>query len=156
MQVPQVCLHYAIRTHWPNVRLSTSELTSSIRTPAKSRSALEFAQYISRLANARRVIPLCGVSLEAMRKFPQGFPRYRKSPASLSATINKFLREDGLLETPKHSLYGLRHSFEDRQLGAGVDERIRRDLMGHALKRERYGKGASLDHLLSLVHATAL
>lgn len=107
-------------------------------------------------ANARRVIPLCGVSLEAMRKFPQGFPRYRSSPASLSATVNKYLRENGLLETPRHSLYGLRHSFEDRQLGAEVDERIRRDLMGHALKRERYGKGASLEHLLSLVQATAL
>jgi len=107
-------------------------------------------------ANARRVIPLCGVSLEAMREFPNGFPGYRSNPASLSATANKYLRGNGLLETPKHSLYGLRHSFEDRQLAAGVDERIRRDLMGHALKRERYGKGAALEQLQQLVQATAL
>ena len=107
-------------------------------------------------ANARRTIPLVGVSLEAMREFPDGFPRYRNSPASLSATVNKYLRGNGLLETPEHTLYGLRHSFEDRQLAAGVDERIRRDLLGHSLNRERYGKGASLEKLQELVQATAL
>lgn len=106
--------------------------------------------------NARRVIPLCGVSLKAMRACPEGFPRYRDSSASLSATVNKFLRQKGLMETPKHTLYGLRHSFEDRLLAAGVDERIRRDLMGHALDRERYGQGASLKHLQGLIQATAL
>ncbi|WP_170343073.1 tyrosine-type recombinase/integrase [Ruegeria arenilitoris] len=107
-------------------------------------------------ANARRWIPLCGISLEAMRACSDGFPRYRDSSASLSATVNKFLRKNGLMETPKHTLYGLRHSFEDRMLAAGVDERIRRDLMGHALDRERYGKGASLEHLQRLIQATAL
>lgn len=107
-------------------------------------------------ANARRVIPLCGVSLEAMRSCPAGFPRYSDSSASLSATVNKFLRENDLMESPKHTLYGLRHSFEDRMLAANVDERIRRDLMGHALERERYGKGASLEHLHGLLQATAL
>ncbi|WP_235952785.1 DUF6538 domain-containing protein [Alterinioella nitratireducens] len=33
--------------------------------------------------NARRVIPLLGVSLEALRAFPGGFPRYRGSSAAL-------------------------------------------------------------------------
>ena len=92
---------------------------------------------------ARREIPLTGVSLEAFQSFPDGFPRYRDS-ASLSATVNKYLKGNGLLETPDHSFYSLRHSFEDRMLEAGIDERIRRDLFGHALDRERYGKGASL------------
>ncbi|RMC33712.1 integrase [Paracoccus alkanivorans] len=101
---------------------------------------------------ARRIIPLCGVSLEAMRAHPEGFPRYRDKPG-LSATVNKFLRENGLLETPEHSLYGLRHSFEDRMLAAGVDDRIRRDLFGHRLDRERYGNGASLEHAQSIVQA---
>lgn len=41
-------------------------------------------------------------------------------------------------------------------LAAGVDERIRRDLMGHALNRERYGKGASLMNLQALIQDTAL
>lgn len=105
--------------------------------------------------NAERVIPLCGVSLEAFRAYKAGFPRYADNPA-LSDTVNKFLRENGLLETADHSLYSLRHSFEDRMLAAGVDERIRRDLMGHRLDRERYGKGASLEHLHEVVSRIAL
>ncbi len=106
--------------------------------------------------NARRVIPLLGVSLDALRAFPDGFERYRGSSASLSATVNKFLRMNALLETEQHSLYGLRHSFEDRLLAAGVDERIRRDLFGHALNRERYGAGASLEQLRDVVQPAAL
>ena len=106
--------------------------------------------------NARRVIALAGVSLDALKAFPDGFPRYRKSSAGLSATVNKFLRANGLTETPDHTLYSLRHGFEDRLLAAGVDERIRRDLLGHALNRERYGAGASLEHLLETVTRVAL
>lgn len=103
---------------------------------------------------ARRVIPLAGVSLQAFRECPQGFPRYADNP-SLSATVNKFLRERGLLETPMHSMYSLRHAFEDRMLAAGVDDRIRRDLFGHRLDRERYGRGASLEHLHQIVQSLA-
>ena len=36
-------------------------------------------------AYARRVIPLTGVSLEAFKAFPDGFPRYRESSAGLGA-----------------------------------------------------------------------
>ena len=82
-------------------------------------------------ANARRVIPLLGVSLEAVIAFPDGFDRYRGSSATLSGTINKYLRDNGLLETDRHSLYGLRHAFEDRLLAAGVGERIRRGFFWH-------------------------
>ncbi|WP_291201554.1 DUF6538 domain-containing protein [Hyphomonas sp.] len=107
-------------------------------------------------AYARRVIPLTGVSLEAFKAFPDGFPRYRESSAGLSATVNKYLKAHGLLETPAHSFYSLRHAFEDRMLAAGIDDRIRRDLFGHRLDRERYGKGASLDHVARLVREIAL
>ena len=41
-------------------------------------------------------------------------------------------------------------------LAAGVDERIRRDLFGHALDRQRYGEGASLKHKLELLQDLAL
>lgn len=92
---------------------------------------------------SRRKIPLVGISLEAIRRHPEGFPRYQVS-GSLSAVVNKFLKENDLLQTPAHSMYSLRHSFEDRLLAAGVDERIRADLMGHKLQRERYGAGAPL------------
>lgn len=105
---------------------------------------------------AQRKVPLLGVSLEAMRAFPNGFPRYRDSSASLSATINKFLRENGLMESPRHVLYSLRHAFEDRMLAAGIDDRIRRDLFGHRLTRERYGDGATLEQKQELLQAAAL
>lgn len=95
-------------------------------------------------AQSRREIPLVGVSLEAFKEAKGGFPRYAKNSASLSATVNKFLKENGLRETPEHSLYGLRHSLEDRLLRAGVDERIRMDILGHQIKRERYGEGGGL------------
>jgi len=104
---------------------------------------------------AERIIPLAGVSLEAFKECPDGFPRYADNP-SLSATVNKFMRANGLMETPGHSLYSLRHSFEDRMLAAGVDDRIRRDLFGHRLTRERYGKGASLDQLAAAIQGLAL
>lgn len=106
-------------------------------------------------AHSRRVIPLVGVSLEAFRANPDGFPRYADNP-SLSDTVNKYLLENKLLETPRHTLYSLRHAFEDRMLAAGIDERIRRDLFGHALKRERYGDGASLEHAQELLLTIAL
>ena len=106
-------------------------------------------------AYAKRIIPLAGVSLEAFKQCPNGFPRYRDNPG-LSDTVNKFLRENGLLETPSHSLYSLRHAFEDRMLAASVDDRIRRDLFGHSLDRERYGHGATLEHLQTIIQAIAL
>ncbi|MFC0192904.1 DUF6538 domain-containing protein [Aureimonas pseudogalii] len=105
-------------------------------------------------ASSRRVMPLVGVSLEAMRECPKGFPTYRFKD-KVSDTVNKFLRENGLMESPAHVLYSLRHSFEDRLLAAGVDERIRRDLFGHTLNRERYGKGATLEHKQKVIQAIA-
>ncbi len=105
---------------------------------------------------AKRIIPLAGVSLAALRGFPEGFPRYRAEPATLSGTVNSFLAENGLKESPSHTLYSLRHSFEDRMLAKGVDERIRRDLMGHRLDREQYGKGAELAHLGKVIQTVAL
>jgi integrase len=93
---------------------------------------------------SRRKVPLVGISLAAMKGHPNGFPTYRFKDR-ISDTANKFLRENGLLETEAHTLYSLRHAFEDRMLAAKIDERIRRDLMGHSLGgRQRYGDGAPL------------
>ena len=105
--------------------------------------------------NSKRVIPLVGVSLEAMRTFPNGFPTYRDSDATLSATVNKYLRANGLMESDKHVMYSLRHSFEDRLLRAGVDDRVRRDLMGHSLNRERYGQGGGLQFKAEMLQRIA-
>jgi integrase len=53
--------------------------------------------------DSRREIPLVGTALAAMQKRPQGFPRYRDKSSNLSATLNKYLLENGLRPT----LYGL-------------------------------------------------
>ncbi|MEP3895135.1 MAG: tyrosine-type recombinase/integrase [Litorimonas sp.] len=105
--------------------------------------------------NAVRTLPLLGVSLEAMRDCPKGFPRYFDKPG-LSATINKYLGAHGLKETPDHTLYCLRHSFEDRMLEASIDVRIRKDLMGHSKDGVVYGKGASLERTTKLLAPMAL
>ena len=105
--------------------------------------------------NAIRQIPLLGVSLAAMQECPNGFPRYFDKPG-LSATINKYLEAHGLKETEDHTLYCLRHSFEDRMLEAGIDVRIRKDLMGHSKDGVVYGKGASLSHTAALLKPLAL
>lgn len=94
--------------------------------------------------NAMRRIPLIGVSLEAFREHPYGFARYQDTE-SLTDTVNKFMTENGLRETPKHTFYSLRHSFQDRMVNAQIDDRIRRDLFGHAKTEEVYGDGASLE-----------
>lgn len=104
---------------------------------------------------SERTIPLTGISLSAFREHSTGFPRYADNP-SLSATVNKFMRENGLTETPKHTFYSFRHAFEDRMLTAGIDERIRRDLLGHTLNRERYGRGGELKFIQSLLAPIAL
>jgi integrase len=96
---------------------------------------------------SRRDLPLLGVSRDAAARLATagGPVHYRDRNASWSATVNKYLGEHGLRETPDHSSYGLRHSFEDRLLEAGVDDRIRAELMGHKYGRPAYGKGGSLE-----------
>jgi len=105
---------------------------------------------------SERKIPLVGVSLEAMMRHPEGFPRYRDKPG-LSATLNKYLRSRDLFPTGKHSMYSLRHTFEDSMLKAGFDERVRRDLMGHSLDgRQKYGEGLSLEEMRDLLLSIAM
>lgn len=91
-----------------------------------------------------RDIPLFGVSLEAMRLCPTGFPAYRDS-ANLSKKLMRYLREHGLLETDDHCVHSLRHSFEDRVYALSMPERLRCDLMGHKYGRAAYGRGSTLE-----------
>ena len=46
-----------------------------------------------------------------MRLRPDGFSRYRDKSSNLSATLNKYLLENGLRPTKNHTVYSLRHSF---------------------------------------------
>lgn len=106
--------------------------------------------------HSERYIPLTGISLDAIKAMPGGFPTYSQKSATLSATVNKFLAENKLLETDDHSMYSLRHAFEDRMLTGGIDERVRRDLLGHGLKRERYGRGGDMEFVHGLMLPLAL
>ncbi|MES0096273.1 DUF6538 domain-containing protein [Mesorhizobium sp. M0019] len=91
-----------------------------------------------------RDVPLVGVALEVFKKNPQGFPRYRNREEALSANLNKFFKTHKLFPTPKHKIYSLRHSFEDRMKEAGIDSELRKILMGHTIERVEYGTGGSL------------
>lgn len=96
-------------------------------------------------AQSERDMPLVGVALDAMRANPNGFPRYRDKGASLSATINKYLSENGLRPTKRHTAYSLRHCFEDRLTAVEAPEKIAAALMGHKWIRPKYGSGPSLE-----------
>lgn len=93
---------------------------------------------------AIRQVPLVGVSLAVARAWPSGFPRYRNREYSLSATVNKHLRTHGLLPTPAHKFYSIRHAFEDRMKEGGLDMELRMILMGHRVDRAQYGLGGAL------------
>jgi len=98
-----------------------------------------------------RTIPLVGCSLWAAQQAPNWFDRYRDKSDSASALINKVLRNAGLMPTPQHSIYGLRHTFQDRILAASAPDRLQADLMGHDFNRPVYGEGASLEQKLELL-----
>lgn len=100
-----------------------------------------------------RTVPLVGVSLWAMKQAPGGFPRYFDKGDTLSGTINAWLREHDLLPTEKHTVYCLRHTFQDRILAAKAPDRLQTDLMGHEFDREEYGEGSSLEQKLELLES---
>ncbi|RWQ56508.1 MAG: integrase [Mesorhizobium sp.] len=95
--------------------------------------------------SSRRLVPLVGVALEAAQRHKAGFPLYRNRENDLSATLNKYLRSNSLLPTKSHTVYSFRHSFEDRMKEGGLDDELRRLLMGHTVDRPKYGSGGSLD-----------
>ncbi len=91
-----------------------------------------------------RRVPLVGVALTAMKRHPKGFPIYQDKSDSASANINKFLWNAGLRPTKKHTVYSLRHTFQDRIENAGASDRMQADLMGHEFGRPTYGDGAEM------------
>jgi integrase len=105
--------------------------------------------------DSEREIPLVGVALAAMRLRPKGFPRYRDKSSSLSATVNKFLRVNGLRPTKDHSVYSLRHSFKDRLVAVEAPDSLIDSLMGHKTYKPKYGKGPSLELKLKYLQQIA-
>ncbi len=95
--------------------------------------------------NSIRNTPLVGVALDAMKHFPDGFPRYLDKNDVLSATVNKYLVENNLLQRPGQSFYSLRHTFKDRlRRLPHLKQELLDKLMGHATSTEPYGEGYEL------------
>lgn len=95
-----------------------------------------------------RKIPLVGYALDAFNACPNGFTQYHDRPDSLSGLISKYLSEHDLLPSDQHTVYSLRHSFQDRLLAVNTPDRIQADLMGHKFGRPVYGDVATLAHKL--------
>ncbi len=106
--------------------------------------------------DSRREIPLVGAALAAMRTRPEGFPRYRDKSSNLSATLNKYLLENGLRPTKDHTVYSLRHSFKDRLVAVEAPDSLIDSLMGHKTYKPKYGKGPSLELKLKYLQQIAL
>jgi len=130
-----------------NIRLD--DRIPHIRIRSSSRRALKSTASV-------REIPLIGVSLEAMKCAPNGFPHYQDRGYLLSQTLLKGFKVRKLLPTPSHRIYSFRHSFEKRMLEGGLDYGLRCTLMGHRNPRPEYGDGGSLeyrrDEMMKIVH----
>jgi integrase len=54
------------------------------------------------------------------------------------------MKSAGLRPTKDHTVYSLRHSFQDRIENAEASDRMQADLMGHEFGRPAYGDGAEM------------
>ena len=94
--------------------------------------------------HSERDIPLVGLALEAMKRHPEGFPRYFDKGSSLSATLMKHFSNRELLPTAKHKIYSFRHSFKDRLKAVEAPEELIDEMMGHRTDKPQYGDGYGL------------
>ncbi|MGX0901457.1 site-specific recombinase XerD [Roseovarius sp. MBR-79] len=134
-----------------NTGLRPSEITDAPVSDLEVTANVPFLRVAAhgrelKVRHTRRDVPLLGVSLEAARRLAEagGAGRYRHKAGAWSATVNKYLADHGLRETPAHVAYSLRHYVEDALLAAGVDDRVRADILGHRYPRPLYGAGGAL------------
>jgi integrase len=106
--------------------------------------------------HSERDIPLIGLALDAMRRHPDGFPRYFDKGSSLSATLMKYFGNHGLLPTDKHKIYSFRHSFKDRLKAVEAPEELIDEMMGHRTDKPKYGDGYGLGLKLKYLQMIAL
>jgi integrase len=106
--------------------------------------------------HSERDIPLVGMALDAMRRHPDGFPRYFDRGSNLSATLMKHFKKHKLLPSEKHTIYSFRHSFKDRLKAVEAPEELIDEMMGHTIDKPKYGDGYGLKLKLKYLHAIAL
>lgn len=103
-----------------------------------------------------RDIPLTGIALDAMRAFPNGFPRYYDKGDAFSAAVNKYFKENGMKPSDLHTAYSLRHGFKDRLREVETPEELKDELMGHNTGKPKYGDGHGLRLKLKYIQLVAL
>ncbi|NIY80371.1 hypothetical protein HCZ23_12940 [Celeribacter sp. HF31] len=89
-------------------------------------------------AASKRPVMLHGAALEAMKRHPKGFDRYR-GKKTYPGTVNNYLKDrklfpevaDGM--AGKYTLSCTRHTFEDRMTKAKMTNEERAYLMGHSV-----------------------
>jgi integrase len=105
---------------------------------------------------SERDLPLVGIALEAMRAFPDGFPRYEDKGDSFSGAVNRFFADHGMKPTELHTLYSLRHGFKDRLRDAEAPDELTDEMMGHTTGKPKYGDGHGLRVKLRYLREIAL
>lgn len=70
----------------------------------------------------------------------------------------KFLSTNGLLQTPQHTVYSIRHTFMDRMRAHGFPEELQNYLMGHKhpTMGAQYGQGYALKDKLKYMRKLAV
>lgn len=106
--------------------------------------------------NSIRDVPLVGISLEVMKRAPNGFPRYFDAEDTLSDTVQTYLKKKKLLPSDNYRMYSMRHAYEKRMTEAGYSDEYRRRIMGHDIDRPEYGDGGSLAWRQGMMKAIAL
>ena len=94
---------------------------------------------------SERIIPLVGSALFAFQQLPNGFDEYASRPDQLSNEIGKWFRDNCVLPSPEHTLYSLRHCFQDRLTAIEAPDKVQAELMGHKFYRPKYGAGSTLE-----------
>ncbi len=103
--------------------------------------------------HSERLLPLLGVSLEAAKTVVKSDGWGDRAGKNMYATtiINKHLRESGVAEGGRQSLYSLRHWFQDQLTRLDVIDRAQTQLMGHKFHRPKYGFGKEISELRDIV-----
>jgi integrase len=117
---------------------------------------IEAEDRLLKTEHSERDVPLVGMELDAMRRHPEGFPRYFDKGSNLSATLMKHFKKRELLPTDKHSIYSFRHSFKDRLKAVETPEELIDEMMGHAIDKPKYGDGYGLKLKLKYLQAICL
>jgi hypothetical protein len=97
---------------------------------------------------------------------PKVVPRYivnnpdqncdRDNGDAFSAAVNKFVEDHGLRESERHTLYSLRHGFNDRLRESEAPDELKDEWMGYDTKKPRYGDEHGLRLKLKYIERIAL